>query len=77
MTSKPIMTLSKMRASGVSTVQKVCPQCGCRAIIQVDGLPGGLRVAELGKGLCCISCGAPETNTQPNWREAEARVAAH
>ena len=76
MSSKPAMTLSKMRASGISTVQRVCLQCGCRGIIHVDGLPGGVRVAELGKGLCCISCGAPETRTQPNWREAEGRVAA-
>ncbi len=77
MGANSVMTLSKMRASGISTVQRVCPQCGCRGIIQVDGLPGGVRVAELGKGLRCISCGAPETQTQPNWREAEARVPAH
>ena len=76
MSSKPAMTLGKMRASGISTVRRVCPQCGCHGIIQVDGLPAGVRVAELGKGLCCISCGAPETRTQPNWREAEARAVA-
>ncbi len=77
MSPKPIMTLSRMRACGITTVRRVCPQCGCQAIVQVDGLPGGVTVAELGKVLCCISCGAPETNTQPNWREAQPRPAAH
>ena len=70
------MTLSTMRASGISTIRRVCRQCGCQGIIQVDGLPGGVRVAELGKGLCCVSCGASETHTQPNWREADSGIAA-
>jgi hypothetical protein len=73
MKQRAVMTLSKMRASGIRTVERVCPQCGCHAIIHVDGLPGGVAVAELGKGVCCVNCGAAETRTQPNWRECESR----
>jgi hypothetical protein len=73
MKQSSVMTLSKMRASGIHTVERVCPQCGCPGIIHVDGLPGGVAVAELGKGVRCVNCGAAETRTQPNWRECESR----
>jgi hypothetical protein len=32
---------------------------------------------ELGKTMCCTTCGAPETETQPNWHEGSAGQAAH
>ena len=62
------MTLNKMRASGIRTIERLCPQCGLHGIMHVDALPGDVTVSELGKTLCCIACGAPETETQPNWR---------
>ena len=71
------MTLSKMRASGIRTINRLCPSCGSHGIMQVDALPGDVAVGELGKTMCCLACGAPETETQPNWREAKARLAAH
>jgi hypothetical protein len=75
MNQRAIMTLGKMRASGIHTVERVCPQCGCHGIIHVDGLPGDVAVAELGEGVCCVNCGAARTRTQPNWREGEQRSA--
>jgi hypothetical protein len=70
------MTLSKMRASGIRTINRQCLHCGSHGIMQVDALPGDVRVVELGKTLCCLGCGAPETTTQPNWLEAQHRIAA-
>ena len=63
------MTLSKMRESGVRTINRLCARCGSHGIVHVDGLPGDVTVMDLGKTMCCTTCGAPETETQPNWHE--------
>lgn len=70
------MTLNKMREAGIRTVNRLCPCCGSRGIAQVDGLPGDVEVGELGKGWHCLSCGAPETVTRPNWQERNATAVA-
>jgi len=70
------MTLSKMREFGVRTINRLCPRCGSHGIVHVDGLPGDVTVMELGKTMCCTTCGAPETETQPNWYEADAGQSA-
>jgi hypothetical protein len=43
--------------------------------MQVDALPGDVSVFDLGKAMCCLACGAPETRTQPNWLEVEPLMA--
>jgi len=45
--------------------------------MQVDALPGDVNVVELGKNLCCLACGAPETETQPNWLEGGEPIVKH
>jgi hypothetical protein len=71
------MTLSKMRESGVRTINRLCPRCGSHGIVHVDGLPGDVAVTELGKTMCCTTCGAPETETPPNWHEGNATPVVH
>jgi hypothetical protein len=65
------MTLNKMRESGIRTVNRLCARCGSHGIVHVDGLPGDVTVVDLGKTMCCTTCGAPETETKPNWHEAQ------
>jgi hypothetical protein len=69
------MTLSQMRESGIRTINRLCPHCGSHGIMQVDALPGDVSVFDLGKAMCCLACGAPETRTQPNWLEVEPLMA--
>jgi hypothetical protein len=71
------MTLGKMRESGIRTIDRLCPRCGSHGIVHVDGLPADVTVTELGKTMCCTTCGAPETETQPNWHEGHAGAAVH
>ena len=68
------MTLGKMRETGVRTVNRLCARCGSHGIVHVDGLPGDIAVVELGRTMGCTTCGAPETETQPNWPEGAAAL---
>jgi hypothetical protein len=69
------MTLSEMRAFGIRTISRLCPCCESHGIVQVDGLPGDVVVVDLGKTMSCGTCGALETETQPNWQERRAEAA--
>jgi hypothetical protein len=65
------MTLDEMREAGIRTINRVCGRCGAHSVVQVDALPGDITISDLGKGMSCTTCGAPQTEAAPNWLEGK------
>ena len=69
----PPMTLANMRMNGVRAVIATCEACGHKADVNVDALPEGVTVPEVGRGLRCSHCGGKQINTRPAWHTAAAQ----
>jgi hypothetical protein len=64
------MTLANMRLNGIRTVIASCANCGRSGDVNVDLLSETLTVLQVGKRLCCGSCGGRTMSTHPAWHTA-------
>jgi hypothetical protein len=61
--------LENTRQNGVRSLDVQCNQCGHRAIVNVDHLPGALTVPSLSPRMVCTECGTIGADVRPNWQE--------
>jgi hypothetical protein len=63
------MDLANMRANGVRSLDIQCNQCRHDVILNVDHLPGDLKIPTLGPRMACTKCGTIGADVRPNWKE--------
>src|SRR5271170_5848104 len=65
------MDLANMRQNGVRSLAVQCNQCLHEVIMNVDHLPGDVRVPSFGPKMVCTKCGTIGADVRPNWPERD------
>jgi hypothetical protein len=65
------MDLANMRANGVRSLDIQCNQCRHEVVLNVDHLPGDLKIPTLGSRMACTKCRVVGADVRPNWKERE------
>lgn len=71
------MTLGNMRALNVDRVTLCCVETGCgwSKSVGLSEWPDDVAVPDVGLRVPCPRCGAPETDSRPDWPKRQ--VATH